>query len=611
MSFAELWGTPFYGGGGGSPDVPSRFHVAIGGRTYMLDTSKNAETVNGDIPVQRPQADTGADPGAGTLSTDGLWRRTFDTFHHAAGQTYADRREPDPARFLSSQGLDPWTKGYLSLLPAVTDTGAGSAVIALLVVNSRVYALSSSAPFLQFSTDLVTWTTVTGLPATAPTSMTTDGSNVYTAHGAAGIYTSAVTGTTATLLTAGTVSRVGYVRGRLMASNANLLYNYTATLDLIYTHPNAGFTWEGFGEGPGVLYAFGAANGRARIYRTAIKADGTALDIPVAASVPITGAAYAMESLANLGLIAGEKGWRTALYDDNGDVILGPLVETASPVRCVTVSDRYAWFGLTNYSATSTGILRADPSTDTAAGTSRDGSVPVLAWATDLMATGQGTVTAVADFAGRRVFAVTGLGTFVAHATDKVASGTIDLGLIGFGIGDLKNALFADVRHLPLPAGASVQVEVGKDGGAFQVAGTSVVDGAVSATVGLGQILAELVGIRLTLTAGATLREVTLRAAPAPEVGEIWQLPLLLFHEQYDAAGQPSDDMDVPTEREYLRELRRTQTAVTVQIGSETFVGIVGRLAEFRHEKMVYDHNTNWLGYWDGVQVVSIKKVQE
>lgn len=611
MSFGVPFGSPFFSGGGGSALVPSNFHIAIAGRPYLLDTRREAGAVNGDIPIQREQTDTSADPGQQTLSTAGLWRRTIESWHLGAGQQYYDRREGNPFRFLSSEGVDPWTKYRLATLPDVVDTTAGTAVIALLAVNNRLYALSSSAPFLRYTTDLTSWTTVTGLAATAPTSMTTDGSYVYVAQGADGIYRHDVTGSTAASYATGTVSRVGFARGRLMASNANLLYNVIAAGALpapLLTNLSPSFVWQGFAEGSGVVYAFGAANGVSRIYRTAIKEDGTALDVPVAASLPITGVVYAMGTLGDLGIIAGEDGWRATLFADNGDVILGSQVATTSPVLNLYIADRYTYLGLSNYSATRTGIARLDLSTDTASDTSRDGTVPIPAYATDLMATGQGAVTAVAELDGRRVFAVTGLGVFASHPDDTVTTATIDLGVIGFGIGDLKNALYADVRHLPLTAGQSVTVEVAKDNGAFITAGTSSRVGSVSAVIELGQLLAETINVRLTLTGGATLTMVTLRAAPAADVGEIWQLPLLLFDKMEDVVGSEVT-FDVPAEREFLKALRSSRTAVPFQHGSETFTAIVESLREWREESMAYGDNKQWLGWWNGVQILVLKVV--
>lgn len=616
MIYGEPFGSAFYTGGGDSPDVPSRFHVGIAGRGYLLDTRRDAGAVNGDIPIQRPQADTSTDPGAQTLSTTGLWRRTVESFHLGAAQTYYDRREGNPYRFESSLGLDPWTKYRLSLLPATEDTNGPVGVRALLVANGRLYAMADSAPFLSYTGDLVNWTTITGMHAQQPTSMTTDGAYVYVAQGTGGITRHDVTTDVAVSgWVTGTVSRVGYVRGRLMAAHNNLLYNYTGTGGAIgaalSTNGNPGFVWEGFGEGPGFIYAYGGSReSKSLIYRITIKPDGTALDQPIVAA-PVFTSEYVnvMREYAGLAIVGTDTGWRPAIITDTGDLQLGSPVELDDPVYALEIAGRFAFFGWTDFEGEAvTGLGRIDLSTDTAAETTRDGSVPAPAYATDIYTDTPGTVLAVADYFGRRVFAVEGVGVFIESFTEKVASGQIDLGLIGFGIGDLKNALYANVRHLPLPDGASVTVEIAKDGGEFVTAGASAIEGSVSAEVQLGQVLAETIRVRLTLTGGAELTEVTFKAAPAADVGELWQLPIFLADKMTDLSGQPVV-FDVPAERDFFRSLRSTRTAVTVQVGSAQFTGIVEQLREFVTEGMAYGDDGKWLGWWNGVQQLVIKVV--
>lgn len=619
-TFGAPFGSPFYSGGGGSALVPSRYHLGIAGMPFLLDLKREADFGWGDIPIQRPQADTSGDPGQQSLSTSGLWRRTVESWHHGAGQSHLDRREGDPFRFLSSQGVDPWTKYRLSPLPTTEDTGGPTDPIALLVANQRLYALSSSAPYLSYTEDFATWTTVTGLHANQPTSMTTDGAYIYVAQGTAGITRHDVTTDVATASwVTGTISRVGYVRGRLMAAHNNVLYNYTGSGGAIgaalSTNSNPGFVWEGFAEGPGFVYVFGGARlSKSFIYRITIKPDGTGLDQPIAAAPVFTDEyVWVMREHGGLAILGTDKGWRPALVTDSGDLLLGSPVPLNDPVYALEIAGRFAFFGWTDFEddETYTGLGRADLSTDTAAGTTRDGSVPVPAYAADIYAPAGvlGTITAVADFQGRRVFAVEGWGVYAESLEEKVASGVIDLGLIGWGIGDLKNGLFADVRHLPLTAGQSVTVEVAKDTGPHVTAGSSVTVGSVSASIQLGQVLAEVIGIRVTLTGGATLTEVTLQAAPAPEMGEMYHLPLRMFQQDTDVNGRPVQT-DVPAMLAFLRALRRTKEAVNVQLGSEGFTGIIEHLRAFAPEGMALRPDSSWLGYWNGVQNIVVKRVK-
>lgn len=101
--------------------VPGSLPCAVDGHPYLCDPDYQRQTVQ----VIRQQADQSTEPGEQSLTPLGLWRRSQETWHHGAGQTFLDGREgltaysttaADPHRFRSSKGIDPWTKGQLSLL---------------------------------------------------------------------------------------------------------------------------------------------------------------------------------------------------------------------------------------------------------------------------------------------------------------------------------------------------------------------------------------------------------------------------------------------------------------------------------------------------------------
>lgn len=99
-----------------SPDVPSRLPVAIEDHAYQIEPSGfKRETVQ----VLRQQADVSSEPGEASLNPQGLWRRSQESWHHGAGQDFLDGKTEeaaDPHRFRSSKGIDPWTRGQISLL---------------------------------------------------------------------------------------------------------------------------------------------------------------------------------------------------------------------------------------------------------------------------------------------------------------------------------------------------------------------------------------------------------------------------------------------------------------------------------------------------------------
>lgn len=615
MSFGHPWGYPFYAGGGTSTLVPDRYHVAIAGRPYMLDTADGPGWFGEDIPVQRAQADTEADPSEATLNTEGLWRRTRLSWHLGGGQEYADRPESNPFRYASSSGVDPWTRYQLTLLGGTTRslTSANTGLY-LAVAAGRLYVIDGQ--IVRYTTDLVTWTAITGNPAATALSLATDGSTVYVAYGASGVYTIAAGAAAMTSYATGTAGAVGYAKGRLLVLETSAasprVYNVTAsaaitTGNLLLTVPNGVFEpGQWVAEGPSAIYVAGFVGDVSRVWRTAVKNDATALDAPVVAgTLPDGQRVRSVQDYLGTVLLVGTDDHVFLMdYDNAGNLVTRGNFATGTTVygfepQGVTEGLGHVWY------------TRADATLgrmDLATNTSPDPAGFVPANASDLVAALSGAVRSVVTFNGLRVFTVTGRGVY-AETAAKVTSGVLDLGTIGFGIGDLKNVLFADIRHRPLTAGQSVLVEVAKDSGPWQTAGSSSEVGSVSATVALGQLLAESVRLRITLTGAVTVTMVTVRAVPAPKVGEIVRLNLLMFRDLSDITGAEAPHMDIPAEREYLANLRSARTAVTVQVGAETFSGVVDRLVRFSATSEARGDDRVWLGYWNGTQTIDIKKV--
>jgi len=105
------------------------FTVTINGRPYAIDTSFEAYRRDSfhhqSIPAQRQSINYDNIAGAGTVNTEGLWRREQTDWSLGAGQEYLDRRQDAlENRFSKSKGVDPWTTWQLSLLNDVKQTNA-------------------------------------------------------------------------------------------------------------------------------------------------------------------------------------------------------------------------------------------------------------------------------------------------------------------------------------------------------------------------------------------------------------------------------------------------------------------------------------------------------
>ena len=95
--------------------------VELNGVSYAVDTSNYRRTT---IPVARQQRDNSREPGENTLDTTGAWVRSQTDWSYGAGQLYVDNEDSDRRRFYSSDGIDIWTKGQITLLPVTEDAAS-------------------------------------------------------------------------------------------------------------------------------------------------------------------------------------------------------------------------------------------------------------------------------------------------------------------------------------------------------------------------------------------------------------------------------------------------------------------------------------------------------
>lgn len=571
--------TPYHHGSAPvTGEVPHPYSLAIAGRTYVIDTKRDWGRES--IPLLRGQADQSPRPGEVSLNPDDLWRRNVESWHHGAGQTWNDREDSDPHRFRASKGVDVWTKWGASLLPDTDEKlSSASTNLLLVAVGTRLYAADNQT--LKYTSDITvdspTWTSVTGTPAAAITGLTSDGYNVWAAYSANGVWvTNRTIGTASAYVTgAPTVTALGYVKGRLMVAVGPSIYNVTASGALptvLLTHANTDFAWVGFAEGQGFIYAAGYSGDKSLIYRIAVKTDGTGLDAPVVAGeLPDGEIVRSVGGYLGFVLIGTDQGVRFALGDSAGNLEIGALIETGSAVRCFEGQDRFAWYGLTNPDAVSTGLGRLDLSVFTAPNTP--------AYASDLMVTGQGAVLSVATFQELRVLAVSGLGIY-AQDTDLVPEGHIDGGLVGYNLPDPKVAMFADVRHDPLAGTIGPSISV--DEGTFTTLGTSNAQGSVGKKFPLGGKRGDRFETRLTLTRddspttdGPTVSRVTLEAYPAPARRGRWTLWLFCRTRVVPPGLDAERDRDAADDLQHIIDLCDNAAPTTLQVLRETFDCVV------------------------------------
>lgn len=565
----------FYSGASTSPLVPYPFPVAVAGHPYQIQWDSTAVGVWGakfkktSLPLLRTQADNSNTPGEQSVSPEQFWRRSQDSWHFGAGQVHYDRANSNGNRFYSSKGVNPWDQWKVSLLNTTSNvkTSANTG-LQCLVAGTYVYLVDSSA--LRYSSGaLSSWSSVTGMTG-SPLSVASDGNTVYTANGTNGIYSGTVGGASVSFYATHSVSMnlVRFTKSRLMAAGGGHLFNVTNSgaisgPEILLDLSARNFTWVDIVGGQSQIYAAGYAGDKSLIYRTAIKADGTALDVPiVAAELPDGEIVASLGSYLGYILVGSNRGVRFCSVNTDGSLTLGSLTKTDNTVYCFEGQDRFVWYGLTNYDISSTGLGRLDLTTFT--------STLTPAYSSDLMADGQGAVRTVQTFNNYRLFTVDGVGLFYETASTPVSTGSITIGTTGYGITDPKVAMFLDIKHEPL--NGSISFAISADGKAAKTIGTSSVAATVSPTntFPCRQLFGEEFQLTATLIPASNVSPVltrwTLRSYPAPIRTGQWDIPILLFDTV--SAGGTDYALDVTVELDFLIGLHKSQKIAVLQIGN-------------------------------------------
>ena len=601
----------FYTGTGATQLVPDIFPIAINGRPYMLDMKTGQFTRQYDARV-RDSVDQSTEPGESALNPQGLWRRSQSSWHYGAGQQYSDTADAESYRFYSSKGVDPWTRGRLSLLRDTTNVypTAGTNLYAV-TADGRLYGTDGQN--VKYTTDFVTVTTVTGTAASNLYSITSDGYNVFYSYANGDIdQTNAGVSTSSAYITGIEAGVLAYVRGRLMVAGQGVdkrkIWNITTAAGssannptALYTHPNTNWTWVGFAAGQNYIYCAGYAGNTSIIYKTQIKADGTSLDIPTAAAeLPLGEIVQSIYGYLGYIILGTTTGFRFCSTDTDGNLTVGPLVETGASVGAMAGIGKYVYFSWSNFDATSTGIGRMDVSVFI--------SPNQPAYAADLMATAQGTVQSIHEFQNDVLFTVSGVGVFQPHTTNLVSSGYLRSGIYRWGVPDAKFIPKLDLRCLPLAG--SVTVSVASDGGSFYDFATfSTVNAKEKTFDGLEDKIFEA-EIKVTLardavgTAGPTLTRWMARAYAAPLRSQIFSVPIIMHHKLNIQGREYWQDVDI--ELGYLRDLVDNPRVVTYQENTETFAVVVENV-QMQIQQLSYAHKEN---DHEGTAIVVMRSVR-
>ena len=586
--FAPSFGEPFYEGSSVSPEVPRQWPCGIAGHGYLPEPSLYERAT---VERLRATADTSTEPGEQSQSQAGPWRRHGRRWDHGAGQDFLDDEGQNRARFRVSQGIDVWTdERRIQLLHATRNINTSSDTNLNVLAcgdGTTDYLYFNEGTTLVHTTDPTgsspTWSTA-GTPGGSITSMCSDGRYVYAAI-ATDVIRSVIGSGTCAVFSTQNVETVAFANGRLLAGNGNDLYEIDSagTATLAYTHFNANATITAICGTPAGIYVGVNAGDRGEFVYVGVNAATGALATAVSAGNLNDG--ETINTIAFYGgllLLGTSRGFRLAqLVADHG-VSPGPAIEVGS-VKCLEPQAEFCWFGWTNYSATVSGLGRAKLSTFT------EPLVP--AYATDLMATGQGAVTSAATFGTRRYFCVSGVGLFAEYG-DLVASGTINSGQVAFGTPDLKNVVSVDLRHQPLQG--TVGVALVLDNETTQAVNTSNIEDSLSpaAPFAVGNVTTESFEVLLTLTRhvstatlGPIVRRWTIRALVVPERVDAWRVPIWLKSSLSvpQGSGQRSRTINPREEWRFLKGQEAAGFPVTYQEGHDSYQVLIERVSQPQH----------------------------
>lgn len=593
-----------------------RLPILLGTRRYQTDLRFYSRSPLASI---RQQIDQGQEPGEQSFDNQGIWKRTSSDFIVGAGQRYFDQEdEADRRRFRKSKGINPWERRQLTLLKdvATVDSAIGDGNNGVLLATASYLFAASNTSISRFDTS-DTETAITGAGISGRvTDLTYWGDSVYACISGDIIQKIALSGTTAADFGTTTPKYAKAIHGRLVCLEGNSVYeldNVGAKVGgaNIFDHPQPSFEFHTIVGAPNGIYVVGDDNNHSTVWLLNV-VDATG---EFAAPYPVMELPHGefirdMEFYGGVMFLATSRGIRLAAMAGGGFLTFGPVITEPGDVKCLTMWDKFLWFGWTNFDDTSTGLGRLGPEYFSKEMTP--------AYASDLMATDQGVVHDVAIFNNRPYFiydAGSACTIVREHATQYVASGSVWSGAITYGTPELKAVLSADARWDPLPENTSVKLEIldGIDGTA-QTLFTNTTEDSVTDSGSPGTALeAEELELKLTLTsttsthtASPTVRRWTLRTQPLPFRAEEIRLPINLASRVDDAGHESGQD---PWEEfTYLHGLMtgRSRSPFAMGFDAETATVLVDSIEPLEGRLFGWDTNRKWPEGWWMVRLITV-----
>lgn len=597
-----------------------QFDVAVAGIPFLMSANDQNPYLRETAPFQKQQIDTTREAGEQTL--DGYWIRSQTTWDKGAGIRFLEPSlDPDSAdRFETSLGVDVWTKGQVTLLKscsniAAVTTGQAALVTGAIVGGADVLFTNENGTVRRRDASGSILATYTGAFATPLTRIVLAGQKVLTSH-AFGIESANANASTFSPLwtqTSGIVPTVYWVKGRIIASRGTTLYELTLTggnLDTappLYTHPDTGWAWSAIAEGPTAIYAAGYNNGLSAIYAFSLQ-DSTAGSVPSLSQAYQVGELPFGEEVRSIHGAFGSflgigttKGFRVAVIQTNGSLVIGPLLFTsANPVTGITSGDRF-FYGVVQgaHADGNSGAFRVDLSQMIG-----DNSLRFpYAWDARTGSTGAISTVALLGGSGRVAMGVTGVGVFLQSATAYEAEGYFTSGRIRYGTVVPKSFQLLSVNE---STGLGTVLLTSIDANGTETLLRTLTNGASGERINLATLPSrEFFRFKTILrpqggTQTPIIESIQVRALPTPLRQRLVQYPLLCVDFQQAANGVKFGHEGYAAERlaalEYAEENNVVLTFQDLGLG-ETYRGTIEKVSFRRPGPRSADARVNFGGF--------------
>jgi len=546
-----------------------RWDCSIGGLNFLF-------AINDQFPMQREtsqfrreRVDTERNPGEQSLDS-GLWIRSQASWHYGAGLSSAEpieaATEEASLRYFLSGGVDPWTPGELKLLNSASPYFSASAT-SMQVQGIETGVLFSHLDKLHYIQNNGTSASV-NWGGSGTINSFTDTGEVYLVTDSAGIWKGALPSSAGAKIYNKHYSTVNYNLIRWVKSRAfyaenqgiweitNISPNSATIGNPFFAHPNPGWRWTDFADGPTSIYASGYSLENSAIYRLTVATTNTTVTLgqpTVVAEMPRGEDILSMYSYVGSFLVIGTTlGVRVANINDDGSLTVGPLIVDVAPVDDAVAFGSYLYItvrdkGEAGNRVKCPGLYRIN------LGQTLSGNPLDFAHAPDLVlpfGDYNGNCTSITVAGGKIWFAVTGtLNSGVYRQTAEfVPEGWLETGRIRLGTVEPK--AWRDLRILAAPnITGSVQGYASITGVGAPATWQQVIAANIDNPDNVGSLTA--VAPLPSASLFAAFRLITdsicgcsakmvgyqVRAVPSPRRTELIQVPVMLFDNETDRQG--------------------------------------------------------------------------